>query len=120
MFYTKTKAFAYSLAVVAVLLLTTREGYSETVSADAAKILPALKPMEMVITPQINGSVPQWIQARTPVAASGQRIILEAPRGLSLERLRRENSRYPDQDMVGRFIELSTECPPLFGSEQSS
>jgi hypothetical protein len=120
MFYSQTKAFTYSLLVGAALFLTASTSYAETVSTDAAKILPALQPMEMVIMPRINGSASQGIQTRTPAAAPGQVIVLEAPRGLSLERLRRENSRYPDQDSAGRFIELSTECPPLFGQEQSS
>jgi len=44
-------------------------------------------------------------------------ITIEASEDVSLLRLRRELNRYMDQDLLGRFAEVATECPPLFGSE---
>ena len=41
-------------------------------------------------------------------------VILEAPMRLSLERLRHEISRYPDQTLSDRFVAVATERPPLF------
>ncbi len=55
--------------------------------------------------------------AAAPVARQPL-IVIEAPRRISLERIRRESARYPDMDTAGRFVELSTECPPLFGSDE--
>ena len=40
--------------------------------------------------------------------------VIEGSRLISLDRLRREQYRYPDQDLAGRMIEMATECPPLF------
>lgn len=44
--------------------------------------------------------------------------IVEVPERLSFERMRRENYRFPDSSMATRFVELSTELPPLFGAEE--
>ena len=46
-------------------------------------------------------------------------MTVEGGSGISLDRLRRELYRYPDQDMVARFLELTTERPPLFGSDDN-
>ena len=43
--------------------------------------------------------------------------VIEGSRIISLDRLRREQYRYPDQDLAGRMIEMATECPPLFESD---
>ncbi len=43
--------------------------------------------------------------------------VIGGYRPVSLERLRREQYRYPDQDLAGRMIETATECPPLFESD---
>jgi len=40
--------------------------------------------------------------------------VIDGSRLISLDRLRREQYRYPDQDLAGRMIETATECPPLF------
>lgn len=34
------------------------------------------------------------------------------------ELLRRSAYRYPDHDLAGRFVEMSTELPPMFGDEE--
>ncbi len=51
---------------------------------------------------------------RTAVAES---VTVETPFTLTLDRLRREQYRAPDEDLLGRFAQASTECPPLFGSD---
>jgi hypothetical protein len=45
-------------------------------------------------------------------------MTVEGDSRISLDRLRRELYRYPDSDMVTRFLELTTERPPLFGSDE--
>ena len=47
-------------------------------------------------------------------------MTVEGEFRISLDRLRRELYRYPDQDLVGRFFELLTERPPLFGNDHSN
>lgn len=39
--------------------------------------------------------------------------VVEGSGGLSLERLRRELNRYPDDDLLGRFVQVATERPPF-------
>ena len=41
-------------------------------------------------------------------------MIIEGSRSISLDQLRREQYRYPNQDLTGRMVETATECSPLF------
>lgn len=48
-----------------------------------------------------------------------ERVVVEMPpRWLSVELLRRSATRYPDHDLAGRFVEMATELPPMFGDEE--
>jgi len=48
-----------------------------------------------------------------------ERVVVEMPpRWLSGELLRRSAYRYPDHDLAGRFVEMATELPPMFGDEE--
>lgn len=55
----------------------------------------------------------------SPIASStrGSTRVVELPNRISLDRLRRENYRYPDHDLANRLVEVATERPPLFGSD---
>jgi rare lipoprotein A len=45
-------------------------------------------------------------------------MTIEGTASFSLDRLRREAARYPDQDLLGRFSEVITEPAPLFGPDR--
>ena len=107
--------------LAALIVASGSVGYAETVAVSAGKaavlreigqVAPVRLPI-MVRAPIVNR------KELTPVVPQKARqvLVVEPPRRLSLDRLRRESSRYPELDMVGRFVELSTECPPLFGDE---
>ena len=45
-------------------------------------------------------------------------VIEMPPKWLSRELVRGSAYRYPDHDLAGRFVEMSTELPPMFGDEE--
>ncbi len=118
MFCPLRKEFRFYAAFAVLALL------SALVSTAAAESVSPESPATRSAFQAVRSSVlhPREIALRSPVAAPalGERevIVLEAPRVISFDRLRREAARYPDSGMAGRFVELSMECPPLFGSDQ--
>lgn len=65
-----------------------------------------------------SSGIPAEISYASERSAEGFAMpaVIGGYRPVSLERLRREQYRYPDQDLAGRMIETTTECPPLFES----
>ena len=126
MLFQQKKALSYGLFwACAIFLIAASAGYAETVPADASKMLPVLRAMGSVVNHVETGApeVPaasssRWMTpVERPVVSKQEIIVVEAPKRLSLDRLRRESSRYPEQDLIGRFVECATECPPLFGTD---
>lgn len=53
-----------------------------------------------------------------PMPRAGQPVIVvEAPRQVSFEGLRRDVYLHPEHGLTGRFLEMGTELPPLFGED---
>lgn len=111
-------AFAFGLIFAAVSTASAESVPAESASIPAihgivSPILPeSSAPRNVVRMPAVAAPVVEKAAYRHPV------IVLEAPEGVSLDRLRRESASYPDHGMAGRFVELSTELPPLFGTDE--
>ena len=102
----------YAIPICAFVLFAASSGYSETAYPPAALTLPA--PQSLEIRAQVSGS---GVPAHPSPAAPQAVIVVETPRTLTLDGLRRDASLYPDHDLAGRFVELTTQLPPLFGED---
>ena len=85
--------------------------------------------VQLVVSPVVSMPVSEDHPAVTepvplvetaPKAEAIRPMTVEGYGGLSLDQLRREVVRYPDQGLLGRFVEKATELPPLFGSDSRS
>lgn len=111
------------------LLFNSSGGFAATIdSPSPVKILPAVQagsPVQVQAVQSVNRS--SMSLSRTADISLGVTIpvsqvpepsfspeVIEPSLGLSLDQLRRKAHRYPDQDLLGRFAEAATECPPLF------
>ncbi len=95
---------------VAVLL-----GVSPVAPVQAAPGMPVVSRPAVVRDAAVPAAVAP--APAVPAVTSAPRqavIVIEAPRRISFEQLRRESFRYPEIGTVGRFVELSTEGPPRF------
>lgn len=80
---------------------------------------PPAYPSVTVALPQVHSYETVSVPADFPDRGQAIRpTAVEDSSGVTLDRLRRELYRYPDQDLAGRFVELLTERPPLFGSDE--
>lgn len=115
----RRKVLARSATAVFFILFNSPAGFSES-AANAAAVQQTPRPI------QISNPTPMGVGDGLEV--KGAQVLGEAPsqetesvpappHRLSMDRLRRENFRYPDHGLIGRFIELSTECPPLLESD---
>ncbi len=69
------------------------------------------------------------VQAEQPVMGAMRAHDLSTPLAVSqaaedkavepsMRLLRSDATRYPDHDLAGRFVEMSTELPPMFGGQE--
>ena len=59
------------------------------------------------------------VQAPENKRVEAEGVVIEMPpKWLSRERVRGSATRYPDHDLAGRFVEMATELPPMFGDEE--
>lgn len=116
------------LGMCGLFLFLQSECYGERISALFLPIPPPVSdtaPLEESVGPALGvdaapaarsvvDSVPT---AHRSVENTPSRRVVENPDRPSLDGLRRRIHRYSEQDLPGRFVEISTERPPLFGSE---
>lgn len=77
-------------------------------------IVPATVPTIISVAKR---AVPAPVAAR-PADIGRPVQVIELSKKVTLESLRRSADRYSEIGAVSRFLELSTELPPLFGEEQ--
>ena len=114
------------------LLFLASGSYSDTSTYSSTTVAPASILQTVPVQPELargrgavasNVSVPTAaapvVQAPEDKVVKAKEIVVEMPPGrLSMELLRRSAYRYPDHDVAGRFVEMETELPPMFGDEQ--
>lgn len=125
----------HSMMVLAAgfLLAAVSTASAESVPVESAS-LPVMNAIVSPILPEVGAprnelTPPAAVPVQAPPAApavpqAAERseyrhpvIVLEAPERVSFDQLRREAARYPDHSMSGRFVELSTQLPPLFDTD---
>jgi hypothetical protein len=125
MFYPLIPGFVAVLMGVSVIpplqAIPVRAEIARPAVLQAAPSLPAVSAPTVIkeMAPiAVKEAAPARTEVAAPVIAKPAPVgVIEAPSRLSFERLRRASSRYPDTGTVEKFIELSTERPPLFGSD---
>jgi len=120
LFLLQRKALVPAVLLAAALFYGVPSGLAENVSADSLVLQRALKPADLSIPVVTPSRMPEMAVPVLEDVAGGRTrgpMSIEVPRRVSLEQLRRGDVLYPDQDLVGRFVELLTECPPLFGTD---
>ena len=119
LFVFRAKALVSSTLAIATLLWGAPSGFTENAPADSPIMLQRA-PMKFIDlpTPPLAPAHVAEPAVLVPEAEPAQESIeVEAPRRISLEQLRRANVLYPDQNPIERFIETSTDCPPLFSTD---
>lgn len=105
-----------SLAVGFVLFLSTAWAASEAPHQKGSPAVSSLH-VQPIISPERVSVQERSVSLERAPKEIIRPVTVEEGGRLTLERLRRELTRYPDEDLLGRFLELSTELPPLFGEE---
>lgn len=107
--------------VLGSLLLVPPSGYSDTGASSSSTTPPPASLIRSVpIHPELaSGLIPPAVVApdlteSEAVPESGAMVEVKTV-GMSMGKLRRGAYRYPDHDLTGRFVELTTELPPMFG-----
>ncbi len=91
-------------------------GYAEVSNPQILQTLQLQTGRPLVASPNVYHAAPAPLLE--PEAGRVPEQVVENPRLISFDRLRRESYRYPDQDLLGRWIEVSTQLPPLFGAQE--
>ena len=117
----RAKAFAQGVLAAAAFLSSVSCGFGESVSVDLSVPMASshshISVRETVVpVPGAVAGIPGLLEGLAANQAQGP-ISVEAPRRISLEQMRRADVLYPDQGLTERFVELSTNCPPLFGTD---
>ena len=117
LFVFRAKALVSGTLAIATLLWSTPSGFTENTPADPPMLQHALKSVELPTPPLAPAHIAEP-PALVPETEQAQGSVdVETPRKISLDQLRRANILYQDQDQIERFIEISTDCPPLFGTD---
>ena len=129
----RTAWFRVFLMALGFLLVFASGGYSDssiTPAPSAAAPAPFIQtvPVQSGLTGSRVGAshrnaspaVVSDVQATEEDDVVGAEVmVIELPsKWLSRELVRGSATRYPDHDLAGRFVEMSTELPPMFGDEE--
>ena len=119
LFIFRTKVLASGALSIAILLWGAPSGFTENVPADSSIMLQRalMKSIDLPTPPLAPAHIAEPAVLVPEAEQAQSSIEVEAPRRISLDQLRRANVLYPDQNPIERFTELSTDCPPLFGTD---
>ena len=109
-------------------VLNSSQGFAETLSAgkvlppaavQSYRILSNSKPMPAmsgvgIASKAVSSEDERWVFIPARSSEGIDSVTVVESSGRSLDQLRRQAHRYPDQDLANRFAEAATECPPLF------